>query len=87
MKVIYIDEEKGLCEMEVDQLNWAEGVNIYNMQVLKSAAGYYIGMLSKADWSKDEEFWEPFLRDSECYYGTREEAENALRTGNYPVKF
>jgi hypothetical protein len=90
MKVIYLnldsEEEAGIKEIEVEFLNWAKGANIPYLQVLKSAAGYYIGYLSKADWAP-EEFWEPYSRDSQCYWATREEAEQALTTGNYPVKF
>lgn len=89
MKIIYIDndseESAGLHEMEVEKLNEFEGADIYHLQVLKSAAGYYIGALCKADWHPA--FWEPMLRDSACYWATREEAESALRSGNYPVKF
>ncbi len=87
MKVIYLDSEEtaGIHEMEVDTLNEFEGANINYLQVLKSAAGYYIGELCKADWHPT--FWEPYMRDSQCYWTTREEAELALTTGRYPVKF
>lgn len=89
MKVIYLDldseETAGIKEMEVVALNSFEGADIYHLQVLKSAAGYYIGELCKADWHPT--FWEPNMRDSACYWETREQAEDALRSGNYPVKF
>lgn len=89
MKIIYLDNESqesaGIREMEVETLNEFEGADIHDLQVLKSAAGYYIGALSKADWHPT--FWEPNLRDSACYWPTRAEAETALRSGNYPVKF
>ncbi len=89
MKIIYLDndseESAGLHEIEVEKINEFEGADIYHLQVLKSAAGYYIGSLSKASWHPT--FWEPELRDSACYWATRGEAENALRTGKYPVKF
>lgn len=72
-------------------LNHFGGLNSHVWQVLKSAAGYYIGCLTQANWAnKDEEpnyQWEPNMRDSDCYWSTREEAENALITHNYPVKF
>lgn len=92
MKVKYLnlDSEKdaGIYEIEVDALNELHGANIPYLQVLKSAAGYYIGELCKADWYEGEgEFWEPYMRDSQCYWETREEAEEALITGKYPVKF
>lgn len=88
-KIIYRDndsvESAGIYEMEVESLNELGGANIHHIQVLKSAAGFYIGTLSKADWHST--FWEPNSRDSQCYWGTRKEAEYALRSGNYPVKF
>lgn len=89
IKIIYIDNYSeltaGLQEMDVEKLNELEGADIPNLQVLKSAAGYYIGTLCKADWHPT--FWEPYMRDSDCYWVKREEAEDALRIGNYPVKF
>lgn len=89
MIIIYNDSESeetaGIHEMEVDKLNELEGADIHHLQVLKSAAGYYIGALCKADWHPT--FWEPNFRDSDCYWATREEAEVALRCGSYPVKF
>jgi len=89
MKIIYFDaegEDKSIHEMEVDSLNGFCGANIPYMQVLKSAAGYYIGQLCEADWSP-ESFWEPYLRDSACYWEKRKDAEQALKTRNYPVSF
>jgi hypothetical protein len=89
MKVIYLDldseESAGIHEMEVELLNDFNGANIHHLQVLKSAAGYYIGCLCEADWMPG--FWEPSLRDSACYWATRKEAEQALINHNYPVKF
>jgi hypothetical protein len=89
MIIIYLDsysaETAGIKELEVQTLNELAGADIPNLQVLKSAAGFYIGTLCKADWH--ETLWEPYSRDSACYWPTREEAENALRSGNYPVKF
>lgn len=89
MKIIYRDYESaetaGIHEMEVEKLNEFHGANIYHVQVLKSAAGYYIGELCKANWHPT--FWEPNMRDSACYWKTREEAESALQSGDYPVKF
>lgn len=90
MRIIYWDleneESAGIHELEVNKLNNFEGANIPHIQVLKSAAGYYIGALCRADWSQ-EEFWEPDFRDSDCYWSKRIEAETALRTHKYPVKF
>lgn len=59
------------------------GIATEKLQVLKSAAGYYIGTLEKG---RDGN-WYPFMRDSECYWSTRGEAERALSTGDYPIKF
>ena len=59
------------------------GIATEKLQVLRSAAGYYIGTLEK---DRDGN-WYPFMRDSECYWATREEAERALSVGDYPVKF
>lgn len=81
-------EDDSLKEIQVEQLNQFEGADICHLQVLKSAAGYYIGCLSKADWTKDDEiFYEPNFRDSKYYFEFRVQAENALRFMNYPVKF
>lgn len=60
------------------------GVPTNELQVLRSAAGYYIGTLQ---YDGEDRQWYPFMRDSECYWNTREEAEEALSTGKYPVKF
>ena len=79
------EEDAGLHEMKVEELNEFHGANIGHLQVLKSAAGYYIGKLCNADWHPT--FWEPYFRDSDCYWATREEAENAMRNNKYPIKF
>lgn len=47
-------------------------------QVLKSAAGYYIGTLYSGNVLN-----EPYSRESEGYWATREEAQNALDTGRW----
>lgn len=60
------------------------GIATNKLQVLQSAAGYYIGTL---EYDKEDQQWYPYMRDSECYWNTREEAEEALNTGKYPVKF
>jgi len=86
IKVIYRNEDSvGVHEIEVDKLNEFEGVDFKHLQVLKSAAGFFIGALCKADWHPT--FWEPNFRDSQGYWDTRTEAEDALRSGDYPVKF
>lgn len=50
------------------------GYRITKLQVMKSAAGYYIGRAGYKD------FQEPYTRESD-YYATAEEAEKELRTG------
>lgn len=86
MKIIFVDDNHTIQELEIDALNPLHGANIPNLQVLRSAAGYYIGNLCRADWC-EEEFWEPYSRDSACYWPNRVDAEVALKTGDYPVKF
>jgi hypothetical protein len=91
MIIIYreIDtEDDGIHELEVENLNAFEGANIDHLQVLKSAAGYYIGCLVKAYWTKPGEvFYEPNFRDSELYFSDRITAEDALKKRNYKIKF
>ncbi|MEM9030486.1 MAG: hypothetical protein AAGC70_19170 [Pseudomonadota bacterium] len=48
------------------------------LQILKSAAGYYIGTL--------DEDGLPFTRESACYWDTRNAAETALQRGVFPQK-
>lgn len=67
------------------QLNGFGGLDVPYQQVLKSAAGYYIGTLYFAN----EEFgsaWLPNSRDSEKYYNDRESAELEFKSGKYPSK-
>ena len=59
------------------------GIDTPDMQVLKSAAGYYIGCLCQ---ESDGQYY-PNFRDSECFYQTRDIANKAFLTGNYPIKF
>ena len=67
------------------------GINASFWQVLRSAAGFYIGCLTKSNWANNDEEpnyqFEPNMRDSDCYWATREEAEDALIKHNYPIKF
>jgi len=55
-----------------------------NLQILQSAAGYYIGWLYYDDELKG---WLPEARDSQRYWDTRDDAEFALMTNKYEVKF
>lgn len=86
-QVIYLNmdspEEAGIYTLEVDKLNSFEGADTCYLQVLKSAAGYYIGTLEE----DSPGFWTPHSRDSQYYWSKRKDAEDALRTGDYPVKF
>jgi len=50
----------------------------YELQVLKSAAGYYIGTL--------DEDGMPYSRESVTYWRTCEEAEAALESGEWEQK-
>lgn len=59
------------------------GVATHHLQVLKSAAGYYIGTL----YNDEDGYWYPYSRDSENYYDNREIAEKALINNDYIIKF
>jgi hypothetical protein len=102
---VLIRENENISHVMVPALNTLRGANVPNIQVLKSAAGFYIGTLCKAEWydknshctpdflsnlgieSCPDEFWEPYDRLSDCYWDTREKAEQALISGVYPLKF
>lgn len=89
LKIIFLDvfsrKTFGIYELRVDKLNSFEGADIGETQVLKSAAGYYIGALEQMSGQLD--YWIPSIRNSAHYFKTRQDAEMALITGNYPVKF
>lgn len=84
--------EMGLVYVKNPNFNQFGGIDVPHTQVLKSAAGYYIGDLIEDTFTIDDgtgktiKMWMPNSRDSECYWETREEAENALVTNKYPVK-
>ena len=84
------EDDKGVFFLTGD-LNHFSGLNSHVWQVLRSAAGYYIGCLTCSNYAKEGEEpnwqYEPKMRDSDCYWKTREEAEEAIITRNYPVKF
>lgn len=83
--VLYRKEGKEeILEKEIDFLNGFGGADIPDLQVLKSAAGFYIGDLY---YDKEMGGYFPNSRDSQYYWETREEAEDALRTMDYEVKF
>ena len=46
------------------------------IQVLESAAGFYIGTFDEG----------PYCRISECYYQTQQEAQTALDTLTFPMR-
>lgn len=57
--------------------------HISQMQVMQSAAGYYVGRSCTHTAASDTPgLVEPYSRDS-MYYNTALEAEQALRTGGY----
>lgn len=100
MKGLYLknDTDKHLTEVDdVEAFNKERnatcfcdcGLCIPGLQILQSAAGYFIGTAIKADWYKtgDTEFWEPNYRDSQHYWPTWEMAAIAFTKGNYEVKF
>lgn len=83
-------EELGVIYFKNPKFNSFGGMDVSYTQVLKSAAGFYIGDLIQEDWSDinvKNECWMPHSRDSQEYWGTREEAEHALITGKYAIKF
>lgn len=57
-----------------DSINWS-----YDIEVLMSGAGYYIGMLDPEDGA-------PYCRLSTNYWATFEEAQQALDTGHFTPK-
>jgi len=60
--------------------------NYSELQVLKSAAGYYIGTLyTNPSYSEFPGLIEPGSRDSE-YFATKEEAQAVLDSGNWVVR-
>ena len=56
---------------------------VSDLQILNSAAGWYIGR-SYLDTEFGENEW-PYSRES-GYYASKEEAENALDTDNFEVR-
>lgn len=47
------------------------------LQVLQSAAGFYLGTYDQDG---------PYSRESDCYWATRAEAQAALDSGDWPQK-
>lgn len=86
-------EELGIVYVKDPKFNQFGGIDTHNTQVLRSAAGYYIGDLIEDTFTLDDgkgtvmKMWMPNSRDSQCYWPTREEAEAALIENKYPVKF
>lgn len=80
------DPEIGLVYYRNPTLNDFMGINTFGLQVLKSANGYYIGALVQQTSKGVGTYWVPNYRDSQEYWGKREEAEKALLTGEYKVK-
>ena len=60
------------------------GLATEGLQVLKSAAGYYIGTLQE---DAEDGIWYPYTRQSQDYWATYEQAAECLRTGKYTPKF
>lgn len=60
--------------VNVDTVKCSECGKLLHIEVLRSAAGYYIGFFCPNDG--------PYSRESE-YFGTRKEAQEALDTGEF----
>jgi hypothetical protein len=56
----------------------------YNMQILKSAAGFFIGY---AYYDEEANAWWPNDRISAQYWPNIEEAIESFKTGNYTLNF
>ena len=54
------------------------------LEVLKSANGYYIGRMCLVETYNCKE---PYSRESVEYWGSRKEAQSALDSGNYEVRY
>lgn len=82
INVLYREQKakgrKGLMQMEVECLNHLGGADTENVQVLKSAAGFYIGTL----FDNGNGYF-PYARLSQEYWGTRKEAEQMMTTNDY----
>jgi hypothetical protein len=100
MKVIINNKEVTLYPLKSEDFglvykeftpNGFGGFDCTLLQVLKSAAGYYIGALCCSNYAEKGEYpeyhWEPNFRDSNEYFDTRELAEDAFINGKYSVKF
>lgn len=92
--VLFQEEAIGLVYFKNPVLNQFGGVDTNGIQVLKSAAGYYIGSLfEEGDTSQEPEegrrdyYYSPYMRDSQEYWATREEAEQHLIKRDYQIKF
>jgi|LakMenE18May11ns_1017448.scaffolds.fasta_scaffold8606056_2 hypothetical protein len=77
MKIPFRDlDNHQIQEKEIIAPNQFGGADILNQQVLKSAAGYYIGTLYQDGATG---FFFPNSRDSEGYFPTRATAEAAFK--------
>jgi hypothetical protein len=65
-------------DRKIGRLALAWGGCAFELQVLNSAAGYYLGTL--------DELGMPYSRESEDYWRTFEEAEAALESGAWEQK-
>ena len=89
----FFTEDYGIVYSKNPTLNNFGGLDITDMQVLKSAAGYYIGDLCQDTFDLDDgtgktvTMWSPCSRDSQDYWPERKMAEEALISGKYKVKF
>jgi hypothetical protein len=89
MKNAYINENGEIVHIDnVWEFNVSQGVHVFcecglaipYQQVLKSAAGYYIGTVK---YDEEIAMWMPNSRDSIRYYDTISEAIEALEKHQY----
>lgn len=76
------DEEEGVIFLKNRKPVGFGGCGTTRQQVLRSAAGFYIGTLYK----DEDQHWYPYSRDSEEYWGTRHAAETALIERKFTIK-
>jgi hypothetical protein len=78
------DNPNDICKKCWDEMHATDSAHTYGegkpseLKVMKSAAGWYIGR-SYMEWGSPL----PYSRDSVEYFGSEEQANNALATGNW----
>lgn len=72
VKALFAEVDQECAALESEGYNGMGGHDHSRLQVLKSAAGYYVGHLY---YDRDCECYFPFDRQSDGYFATREEAQ------------